>query len=81
MDGETIAVLRTVCVAGRIRSGFNGDCNARLEQLVKAGFLAVVELPHGDRKRIGPQRSYRPTESGLRLSKKIVEEGLAAAAS
>jgi hypothetical protein len=77
MDGETIAVLRTVCVAGRIRSGFNGDCNARLEQLLKAGLLAVVEVPNGDRKRIGPQRSYRPTESGLKLSQEIVEEGVA----
>jgi hypothetical protein len=77
MDGETIDVLRTVCVAGRIRSGFNGDCNARLEQLLKAGLLAVVEVPPGNRKRLGTQRSYVPTESGVKLSRKMSEEGAA----
>ncbi len=76
MDGETIAVLRTVCVAGQIRSGFNGDCNARLEQLVKDGLLIVVETPLGNRKK-GAQRSYRPTESGLKFSKTLIEEGVA----
>jgi hypothetical protein len=76
LDGETINMLRTVCVAGRVRSAFNGDSNARIEQLVAAGFLAVVSVPASDPNAIRPQRSYRPTQSGRELLHEL-EKGAA----
>ena len=35
MDNETLNLLQTVCAAGGARASFNGDANARLEQLVE----------------------------------------------
>lgn len=83
MDCETIDILKTVCTAGRVRAGFNGDSNARLEQLLNEGFLAVVEAPapNSDPKTIKPQRSrrltYKPTESGRKKCRQLIEEGAA----
>jgi hypothetical protein len=76
LDGETINMLRTVCVAGRVRSAFNGDSNARIERLVTAGLLAVVDVPALDPKAIRPQRSYKPTQSGRELLHEL-EKGAA----
>ena len=60
MDAETISTLKTVCTAGRASSGFNGDCNARLEQLAEDGFLVVVNVT----KAKGPGKAYQPTAEG-----------------
>lgn len=76
LDGETIDMLRTVCAAGRVRSAFNGEANARLEELLTAGLLAVVDAPSADAKSIKPQRSYKPTQSGRELSEEL-EKGVA----
>lgn len=67
MDAETISTLRTVCTAGRASSGFNGDCNARLEQLVEDGFLVVVNVARPK----GPRSAYKPTEKGKELFRKL----------
>ena len=63
MDAETISTLRTVCTAGRASSGFNGDANARLEQLAAEGFLVVINTP----KTKAPRRAYKPTEKAKEL--------------
>jgi hypothetical protein len=67
MDAETISTLRTVCTAGRASSGFNGDCNARLEQLVEDGFLVVVNVARPK----GPRSAYKPTEKGREMFRKL----------
>lgn len=78
MDIETISTLKTVCTAGRASSGFNGDCNARLEQLVADGFLVVVNVA----KTKGPGRSeksnaYKPSEKGKELFRQLSQKGAA----
>lgn len=73
MDAETISTLKTVCTAGRASSGFNGDCNARLEQLAEDGFLVVVNVAKGK----GPRRAYKPTEKGKEMFRKLGVQGAA----
>jgi hypothetical protein len=73
MDAETISTLRTVCTAGRASSGFNGDCNARLEQLVEDGFLVAVNVP----KAKGPRSAYKPTEKGKEMFRELSHKGAA----
>jgi hypothetical protein len=72
MNNETKSLLKTVYVAHRVRSGFNGNCNARLEDLVEAGlmFASVDSAP----KRIGPPRVYELTPQGEALAHKLLEE-------
>lgn len=67
MDAETISALRTVCTAGRARSGFNEDSNARLDKLAEDGFLVVVNIA----KTQGPRRAYRPTEKAKELLQQL----------
>jgi hypothetical protein len=67
MDAETISTLKTVCTAGHASSGFNGDSNAQLEQLVQDGFLAEVIAA----KPKGPRRAYKPTEKGKEVVRKL----------
>jgi hypothetical protein len=59
MDNETLNLLQTVCAAGGARASFNGDANARLEQLVEEGLLDVATAPHAHRS------LYRPTKKGV----------------
>jgi hypothetical protein len=73
MDAETISTLRTVCTAGRASSGYNGDCNARLEQLVEDGFLVVVNV----RQAKGPNSAYKPTEKGQEMFRRLSRQGAA----
>ena len=73
MDAETISTLRTVCTAGRASSGFNGDCNARLEQLVEDGFLVVVNVA----KAKGPRNAYKPTDKGKEMVRELAHKGAA----
>jgi len=73
MDAETISTLKTVCTAGRASSGFNGDCNARLEQLVAEGFLVVVNVARAK----GPRSAYKPSEKGQELFRQLTEKGAA----
>jgi len=73
MDAETISTLKTVCTAGRASSGFNGDCNARLEQLVAEGFLVVVNVARAK----GPRSAYKPSEKGRELFRQLTEKGAA----
>jgi hypothetical protein len=73
MDAETISTLKTVCTAGRASSGFNGDCNARLEKLVEDGFLIVVNVP----KAKGPRSAYQPTEKGKAMFRTFGARGSA----
>jgi hypothetical protein len=73
MDADTIATLKTVCTAGSARSGFNGDCNARLEQLVEAGLLVLVNLP----KAKSPRSAYQPTAKGEELFRQLSKQGAA----
>jgi len=73
MDAETIATLKTVCTAGRARSGFNEDSNARLEQLANDGLLAEIAAP----KAKGPRKAYKPTEKGREVVKQLAAHGAA----
>jgi hypothetical protein len=61
MDTETMSVLQTVCAAGGARAGFNGDSNARLEQLVEEGLLDVANALNAHR------TFYRPTKKGVTM--------------
>jgi hypothetical protein len=67
MDTETISTLKTVCTAGGASPGFNGDSNARLEQLAEDGLLIRVNIP----KPKGPRHAYKPTEKGKDLVRKL----------
>ena len=71
MNDETKSLLKTVYVAHRVRAGFNGNCNARLEDLVEAGLMyaSVDSAP----KRLGP-RVYQLTTEGEALAPKLLEE-------
>jgi hypothetical protein len=61
MDKETMSLLQTVCAAGGARAGFNGDSNARLEQLVEEGLLDSANPPNAHRS------FYRPTKKGVSM--------------
>jgi hypothetical protein len=73
MDTKTIATLKTVCTAGRASEGYNGECNAQLEQLAEDGLLTAA----GGASPVGPGRSYKPTAKGRELVKKLSEKGAA----
>jgi hypothetical protein len=65
MDNEAMSLLQTVCAAGGARAGFNGDANARLEQLVKEGLLDVASPLNAHRS------FYRPTKKGVTMVKNL----------
>lgn len=65
MDNETLNLLQTVCAAGGARASFNGDANARLEQLVEEGLLDVATAPHAHRS------LYRPTKKGVTMVQRL----------
>ena len=67
MDAETISTLKTVCATGHVRSGFNGDANARLEELAQQGLLVKVSAS----KRKGYHTTYKPTEKGKELARQL----------
>jgi hypothetical protein len=73
LDEETIRVLKTVCAAGGAHTGFNEDSNARLEQLVAAGLLAIATLPNTNPIARTRQRFCRPTKSGVATVEKLKE--------
>jgi hypothetical protein len=73
MDTQTISTLKTVCTAGRASAGYNGDCNAQLEQLVDSGLLTAAGVATA----FGPQRSYTPTAKGRELVRQLSEKGAA----
>jgi hypothetical protein len=79
MDAETISTLKTVCTAGRASSGFNGDCNARLEQLAADGFLIVMSVgtAKGPRFSSGNGTAYKPSEKGKEMFRKLAVHGVA----
>jgi hypothetical protein len=77
MDDETISVLKTVCVAGRARSGFNEQSNAQLDQLVQAGLLDVVQAVGADPRTRIPRRYYQPTEKGKAMYRQLSSKGAA----
>jgi hypothetical protein len=73
MNHETISTLKTVCTAGRASAGYNGDCNAQLEQLVDNGLLTAAGVATA----FGPQRCYTPTAKGRELVRQLSEKGAA----
>lgn len=77
MDDESLNLLETICVAGRARPAFNCDSNERLDQLVAAGLLEVLEVPGQDPKRTVPRLYYRPTETGRAMCRMLSEKGAA----
>ena len=79
MDQETISVLKTVCVAGGARGGFNCDANARLELLVEAGLLTVAEHPEPETGKLARRRFYRPTSKGVTMAQTYKKQGVGAA--
>ena len=60
-----MSLLQTVCAAGGARAGFNGDANARLEQLVKEGLLDVASPLNAH------CSFYRPTKKGVTMVKTL----------
>jgi len=72
MDDDTLSVLKTVCVAGQARAGFNDNSNARLEQLVEAGLLHVVQASNAGSKSAVPRRYYKPTEKGKAIYRQLI---------
>ncbi len=74
MDTEKISTLKTVCTAGCAASGYNGDCNDRLEQLVDDGLLDAKGVSTS----FGPQRRYTPTAKGRELVQKLNAKASAA---
>lgn len=72
MNDETKNLLKTVSVAYRVRAGFDGNCNARLEGLVNLGlmFVPFESAPT----RIGPSQIYQLTPQGEALALKLLEE-------
>jgi len=77
MDDDTLNLLKTVCVAGRARSAFDGNSNERLERLVEEGLLAVVNATAAGLPAKIPRRYYRPTEQGREMLRKLAETGVA----
>ena len=77
MDQETMSVLRTVCVAGGARGGFNCDANARLDLLVEAGLLTVAENSEPETGKVARRRFYRPTSKGVTMAQAVKAHGAA----
>jgi hypothetical protein len=77
MDDDTSSLFKTVCVAGCASPGFNGDSNARLDQLVDAGLLNVANPQTEAPKTELPRRYYRPSEMGISLYRQMKEKGAA----
>jgi hypothetical protein len=77
MDDDTLSLLKTVCVAGRARSAFDGNSNERLEKLVEEGFLVVVNATAAGLPQKIPRRYYRPTEQGREMFRKLTETSVA----
>lgn len=71
MDEDTINLLKTICVAGGMRPGFDGNSNARLEQLANAGLVDSLEIPTDHPATGIPRRFYRPTEMGRAMFRKL----------
>jgi hypothetical protein len=74
MDAETINLLKTICVAGGVRPGFDGTSNARLEQLANIGLIDSIEIPTDKATKRSPRRLYRPTELGRAVFRKLSDE-------
>jgi hypothetical protein len=72
-----MSVLRTVCVAGGARGGFNCDANARLDLLVEAGLLTVAEHPEPETGKVARRRFYRPTSKGVTMAQAVKTHGAA----
>jgi hypothetical protein len=77
MDNDTLSLLKTVCVAGRARSAFDGNSNERLEKLVEEGLLVVVNATAAGLPQRVPKRYYRPTEQGREMYRKLTETSVA----
>jgi len=77
MDQDTMNVLRTVCVAGGARAGFNCDANARLDLLVEAGLLTVAEPQAPEPGKVVRRRFYRPTTKGVTMAQACKVHGAA----
>jgi len=77
MDQETLNVLKTVCVAGGARAGYNDDANARLDLLVEAGLLAVAEPHESHSTKIRRWRFYKPTSKGVNMVRASKAHGAA----
>ena len=77
MDEDTLSLLKTVCAAGHAREGYNGNSNARLDQLVEEGLLDVVNASPSASKSKNPRRYYKPTERARTMLRKLKEKGVA----
>ena len=77
MDEDTLSLLKTVCAAGHARAGFDGNSNARLDQLVEDGMLDLVNAPGSSSKSKTPRRYYQPTEQARVMLRKLSEKGAA----
>jgi hypothetical protein len=77
IDDETLNLLKTVCAAGRARPSYDGASNARLEKLVDAGLLDVVNVPGADPKAKIPRRYYRPTAQAKAMVLESSKKGVA----
>jgi hypothetical protein len=73
MDAETASTLKTVCVAGHAREGYNGEVNERLDQLTDMGLLVVGYAPG----LLAQRRAYQPTEKGRAVWKQLVDKDVA----
>jgi hypothetical protein len=79
MDDDTLNLLRTVCAAGRARASYDGNANARLEQLVEEGLLREVSVAHAgaSSSTTVARRQYQPTEQGRAMLRHLNEKGAA----
>jgi len=76
MDEDTLSLLKTVCAAGSARAGYNGNANARLDELVEEGLLDVVNAAAASASKV-PRRYYQPTEQGRAMLRQLSEKGAA----
>lgn len=77
MDSDSISLLKTVCVAGHARPGYDGDSNARLDKLVDEGLLAIVNNAAAGTSSKTPRKHYQPTEQGRAILRQLSEQGVA----
>lgn len=78
IDEETLSLLKTVCVAGRARASYDGNANARLDQLVEEGLLREVSAAcAGTSSSNTLRRQYQPTEQGRAMFRRLNEKGAA----
>ena len=77
MDNDTLSLLKTVCAAGRAREGYDGNSNARLDQLVQEGLLDVVNAAAPAPSSKIQRRYYQPTEQGRAMLRQLSEKGAA----